>query len=669
LRSILASVQKSWRDHFNLRCDNIGAKLYWNGESPTENMRHTLFSVVAGVLLILMAVLAGGAALRESVTVDEVAHIGAGLSYLQKLDLRLNEEHPPLPKVLAVLPLVLRGTHADYSNISWTFSETFFPAYLGQWVFGEWILTKWNDPISTLAWARAPMLVVALVLGGVLFVYARKLGGDWGGLLCLSGYVSTPAFIAFAPLVHTDLAVTLFSLLTLWRFAEIWQNPTRKNAVLFAICLAAALLSKFTAIILFCAFVAFALSTRWRPVSGQPIPKPEARAWRRLRWRVTLRGILCAAIIVYLFYFIFSMNQPTSALDRLGHGTATEPLRRILMPLWLYLRGVLLVLVTGSRPTYILGHGYPHGVWFYFPVLFLLKSTLGFLGLLALALVLALTQKGEDEARTRAIPNELVIHWRVLWVSLLVFTGFCLLSRLDISIRHFSLPLILLILLLAPLPRMIERLQHFAPNVARIVAALVVVLTLTCLFTVVRTYPFYFPYINALRSGRPGYALVNDSNLDWNQSLPEVKNFADQHRLQSIDLDQYGFTDPIVDVPQAHIWNCQTPAAADAGQWAAVSANMIMDGHNCIWLMQYEHQPLAGGSMYAIHLPDRIPEAGNPNGPPRPSEFREFGGAPFDMRSFFLDIIHHPERIPQAWEEMQARFKSMNKPKSSSAMP
>ncbi len=44
-----------------------------------ENKRDAVFSVVAGVLLIFMAVLAGGAALRESVTVDEVAHIGAGL--------------------------------------------------------------------------------------------------------------------------------------------------------------------------------------------------------------------------------------------------------------------------------------------------------------------------------------------------------------------------------------------------------------------------------------------------------------------------------------------------------------------------------------------------------------------------------------------------------------
>jgi hypothetical protein len=79
-----------------------------------------------------MAVLAGGAALRESVTFDEVAHIGAGVSYLQKFDLRLNEEHPPLPKILAALPLVLRGTRADYSNISWTISEKCFPVYLGQ---------------------------------------------------------------------------------------------------------------------------------------------------------------------------------------------------------------------------------------------------------------------------------------------------------------------------------------------------------------------------------------------------------------------------------------------------------------------------------------------------------------------------------------------------------
>ena len=626
-----------------------------------ENTRGTYFSVAAGLLLVLMAILAGGAALRESVTVDEVSHVASGVSYLQKFDLRMNEEHPPLPKVLAALPLVLRGTRADYSHISWTISEKFFPAYMGQWVFGEWLLTKWNDPVTTLAWARLPMLLLTLVLGWVVFAYARRLGGNWGGLLCLSIFVSTPAFLAFGPLVHTDIAVTLFSLLTLWRFAEIWQNPSRNNAVIFGLCLAGALLSKFTAGILFFAFAAFALSTRWRAIPGQPLAKPEARAWRRLRWRATLQGILWAALAVYLFYFIFSLNQTTDVLYRLGHGSAAIPLRRLLMPPLLYLRGVLMVLITGSRPTFILGHGYPHGVWFYFPVVFLLKSPLAFLGLLALAAALALRQKRDAVGDSPTIPGELAIHWRVLWVALIVFTGFCMLSRLDLSIRHFSVPLALLILLLAPLPRLVERLHQSAPSAGRLAAATVGVLALVCLGMAVHAYPFYFPYINVLSLGHPAYTLVNDSNLDWNQSLPEVRRYAEQHGLQKIKLDEYGFNDPSAIVPQSEVWDCQRATAADGGQWAVVSASMIMDGHNCIWLMQYPHEAFAGGSMYAVHLPEHIPPAGSPGGPPLPATFREFGGAPFDMRVFFMDINHDPEKLPQAMQEIQTRFASPKK--------
>jgi hypothetical protein len=53
------------------------------------------------MLLAFMAILSGGAVQRESITIDEFAHTGAGVSYWQKLDMRLNEEHPPLSKLLA----------------------------------------------------------------------------------------------------------------------------------------------------------------------------------------------------------------------------------------------------------------------------------------------------------------------------------------------------------------------------------------------------------------------------------------------------------------------------------------------------------------------------------------------------------------------------------------
>jgi len=140
----------------------------------TARSQARIIPVAVVSLLLLMGLLAGGAALRQSVTVDEIAHIGAGVSYLQKLDLRLNEEHPPLAKVLAALPIVLRGVKADYSNVSWSFSNGMFKALLGEWVFGHWIITRWNDPYSTMVWARAPMLVLTLVLGYLIYLLGSK---------------------------------------------------------------------------------------------------------------------------------------------------------------------------------------------------------------------------------------------------------------------------------------------------------------------------------------------------------------------------------------------------------------------------------------------------------------------------------------------------------------
>jgi hypothetical protein len=624
---------------------------------PDEPLRFRYAPALACLLLALMGFLAGGAVLRESVTFDEVAHIGAGVSYWQKLDLRFNEEHPPLAKVIAAIPLILRGTRADYSHISWTNSTKFMPhAFLGEWIFGEWLLTRWNDPVRTLAWARLPMLLLTLILGGAVFVYARKLGGDWGGLLSLAAYVSTPTFIIFGPLVLTDLAVTLFCLLTLWRFADLWQQPTRKNAVLFGLCLAGALLSKFSSGLLFFAFGGFALSTRFLALPGMPQGKPELHAWRRVRWQWTLKGTVLAAAAVYGFYFLFSLHQSTDALNLIGHSAAWIPLRRLLLPPWLYLRGLLMFALISSRPTFILGHGYPHGVWFYFPVILVLKSPLGFLGLLALALAMALA--GKRHGRTvSAIPQAGALHWRVLWVSLAVFTAACMAARMSISIRHFSVPTVLLIVMLAPLPRMIRNLHPKASFWARGAAGLVALLAVSSLLAAVRTYPNYFPFFNALTWSHPVYWWASDSNVDWNQALPEVRKFADQRGLKVLDLDPYGANDPTVTVPQARFWDCQQPLPDDANQWVVASSNMILDQHNCSWLIQYPHKMLAGGSMWAVHLPATIPAAGTPGGPPPASEHKVFLGMPEDWRLSNINLVRHPELLPQTCADMEAQIR------------
>jgi hypothetical protein len=622
------------------------------------------FCLTVALLLTLMGLLAGGAARRESATIDEVAHTGAGVSYLQKLDLRLNEEHPPLAKVIAAVPLVLRGAHVDYSHLSWTFSDKMFNQFLGEWVFGDWFLMRWNDPYSTIRWARAPMLLMTLFFGLVLYIYGSRLGNAWGGLLCLSAFVTMPAFLAFGPLVITDIAVALFWVLTVWQLPNMWRSPSRGTVVKFGLALAAAFLSKFSSGLLLFVFVAFALSLRYKPLPEQPVEKIELRRWRRRAWFNLAKGTLWAAWFVYIVYLVLSWNQPTDSFNIIPNFPASPLLRRLLMPVWLYLRGLLtFAFSAGSRPTFILGHAYPHGVWFYFPVLFLLKSPLTFLLLLVLSAVMALLVKRRSPAPSLITPG-MEMRWRAIWVSLVVFVAACMLNRLDISIRHFSIALALIVLLLAPLPRALDLVRDSRPQTARVGSWLAIALALASIVTAIRTYPNYFPYLNSLSMGQPAYHLVNDSNLDWNHALPQVETFVRQYGLKQILLDQYGFSEPERYVPQALLWDCQQPAARDGGQWAAVSASYMQESANCVWLLQYPHQVLAGGSMYAVQLPEVIPAAGQPGGPPLPTDYRYFAGLPSgdtDPRPIFLKCMRDPGQLQPTMDHFQAAMAERRK--------
>jgi len=352
-------------------------------------------------------------------------------------------------------------------------------------------------------------------------------------------------------------------------------------------------------------------------------------------------------------YFILSWNQSSDSFNVISNFPASHLLRRLLMPPWLYLQGLIgFAFSASSRPTYILGHSYPHGVWFYFPVIFVLKSQLAFLGLLLLSAVTAVAAKVMKVDIRRSISPGRELHWRCVWVSQLVYVLACVLNRLDISIRHFTVAIALVIILLAPLPRMLQNLGDFRPRLATLGRAAVYFLALTCLISAVRAYPYFLPYINSLGMGKPGYMLVNDSNLDWDQGFPDVETFVLQNRLSEVLFDRYGFAEPNSSVPQALPWNCQVPAAADGGRWAIVSANNIADTRNCLWLMKYPHQALAGGSLYAVALPSFIPPAGQPGGPPLSKDFHFLSGPVlgFDVRELFLDCISDPNRLEPTYK-------------------
>jgi hypothetical protein len=458
--------------------------------------------------------------------------------------------------------------------------------------------------------------------------------------------------LAFGPLVITDLPVTLFSLIALWQLGEIWAVPSPRNALLFGVALGASLLSKFTGLLVIPVILVLFLQTRFWPMAAQPINNDESKIWRRARWRCVLRGTLWAALVVYLVYFILSWNQPDDALSRIGSGHWAWLIRRPLMPLWLYCRGLLLTLAMRSRPTFLLGHAYPHGVPYYFPIVFALKSTLSFLLLLLLAATVGNISRKLDAG---AISDLVRPHWRVLTISFFVFLTVCLLSRLDISIRHFMVPITLLILMLAPLPRMISALPQ-----RLILQTVTVAVAVSCFVPILLAYPYFFPFVNSLAFGKPSYYVMNDSNVTWNEGLPEIERFVHQQRLTEIEVDWASLSDPALIVPEAQLWDCQAPTDRDAGRWVAVSAVAILENHNCGYLQQSPHEQLAGGAFYVFKLPTPIPAAGTPGGPPVPSERRLMWGMPFDLRAWTVNVERHPERLTVDMHTLMQKFQQQS---------
>ena len=91
---------------------------------------------LAILMLAIMFALMFGSSINDSAIFDEVAHIGAGYTYLKYQDGRLNPEHPPLLKSLAALPLVFLNLKFDQGQQFWTIENV----NDRQWLAGNHLL-------------------------------------------------------------------------------------------------------------------------------------------------------------------------------------------------------------------------------------------------------------------------------------------------------------------------------------------------------------------------------------------------------------------------------------------------------------------------------------------------------------------------------------------------
>src|SRR5579862_419268 len=210
---------------------------------------YTLATLV--LLFILAAGLMIGAMRRESATVDETVFLGAGHSYWLGYRYRLNPEHPPLMQLFAAFPLVmldaqdppiceaiLKGRVLAGTIARWDLSEAATPlstaeifphgpdfyhyAFDEESVYGgNFIYGGQNNAEKLLFWGRVPEVLLTLVAGLVLFMWARSVRGEAAGLLAVSMFLLNPVVLAYGHIVQSDVGMALAFPLGVWTFARL----------------------------------------------------------------------------------------------------------------------------------------------------------------------------------------------------------------------------------------------------------------------------------------------------------------------------------------------------------------------------------------------------------------------------------------------------------------
>jgi len=203
--------------------------------------------LVCVALLGLMAVNLVAQISRKSITNDEIVHIPAGYYHLVGGQFQLNNEHPPLVKMWAALPLLFIQPNetaattgeavGNYSEETWKYLSQFWPNN--------------KEHFETISfWTRAMMIVITLGLGVLIFTYARDLFGELAAVFAVALYTLEPTILAHGRIVHTDLPATFAFLLFYFVLRYYLKSRTWRRALILGIATGFALVVKFSMIVL-----------------------------------------------------------------------------------------------------------------------------------------------------------------------------------------------------------------------------------------------------------------------------------------------------------------------------------------------------------------------------------------------------------------------------------
>ena len=219
-------------------------------------------------------------------------------------------------------------------------------------------------------------------------------------------------------------------------------------------------------------------------------------------------------------------------------------------------------------PTWLLGQHHPGGVWYFFPVAFLIKTPVALHVLTLIALLATAWQRPRLRTILSSPLRGPLVAIGVVGLSLLT-------SSLQIGFRH-AFPVIPFFLILVAVG-----LEAFMRRWGRAAELLVGTLCAAYIVSVLSWYPHFIPYVSEYFPDRDrGHLLIADSSHDWGQGLIELRKFMEEEGIPRVYLSYFGTANPaaygISFVPLRSYYRLQEQVPPDSPpRFVAISATNL----------------------------------------------------------------------------------------------
>ncbi|MFB3778598.1 MAG: ArnT family glycosyltransferase [Bryobacteraceae bacterium] len=510
-------------------------------------------------------------------TFDEPCHLATGLEWVDRGAYSLAPQQPPLARIGLAFGVYQMGLHySEDPDCNTAGKKTLYSG------------AGYEDILAVSRAGNLPWFWIASL--GVFF-WCRRLTGAWPALAAVLLFTNLPPVLAHAGLATVDMGLTATFVWAVYTFTLWLERPSLRTGLVFALALAAMVLSKFSCFLFFPAAVAAILIAA---MGGRPRP---ALALSRRAAQLAAVALLSSLVIWAGYRFSIGtlanaksmrafLNKPHGRWDRWAHLAANTPLPADKL-FWGI--GSVGVHAQEGHKSYFLGEVRSTGVWYFFPVLLAVKTPLGFL---ALALVgVLLSVRGYLRRRDWRLLAPAAAAAAMLLASLP--------ATINIGLRHI-LPIYPLLSIVAAVAVAAlwnsRRLRGASVAVAAALMAQVVV-------SAAIIHPDYLAYYNQLAGSRPEL-IHTDSDLDWGQDLFRLRDRARELKIPALSVLYYGDADLTMHgLPGLRILH---PGETATG-WVAVSLNELMVYRGSFgWLDGLPYQ-MVGRSIRLYWVPERRP--------------------------------------------------------------